>query len=208
MDIKSLIGVSFVCAMGAISPGPSLAVVLRNTISGGRTQGIMTGIGHGIGFSIYAFIAVMGLSSLLLANEQIFNLLQWVGVLVLIWLAFNMITRNPSSGSSKENEGSGRRGFLEGFMIAFLNPKILVFLVAVFSQFINPYITNPGRFIMAILAGIIDTTWYVLVAAILAGTPFVDKLRVNAVIIDRSIGMVLLMLAILLIVKTLSLDIP
>ena len=206
MDIKSLIGMSFVCAMGAISPGPSLAVVLRNTISGGRTQGVMTGIGHGIGLGIYAFIAVMGLSSLLLANKQIFNLLQWAGALVLIWLAFNMITYNPSD-SSKEHEGSGRRGFLEGFMIAFLNPKILVFLVAVFSQFINPDITNSGRFIMAIMAGVIDTTWYVLVAAVLAGTPIVDKLRVNAVIIDRSIGTVLLMLAILLIVRTLGLDI-
>jgi threonine/homoserine/homoserine lactone efflux protein len=61
---------------------------------------------------------------------------------------------------------------------------------------------------MAMMAGIIDTTWYVLVAAVLAGTPIVDKLRVNAVIIDRSIGMVLLILAILLIVKTLGLDIP
>jgi len=181
-------------------------VVLRNTISGGRTQGVMTGIGHGIGLGIYAFIAVMGLSSLLLANKQIFNLLQWAGALVLIWLAFNMITYNPSD-SSKEHEGSGRRGFLEGFMIAFLNPKILVFMVAVFSQFINPDITNSGRFIMAIMAGVIDTTWYVLVAAVLAGTPIVDKLRVNAVIIDRSIGMVLLMLAILLIVKTLGLEI-
>ena len=206
MDIKSLIGMSFICAMGAISPGPSLAVVLRNTISGGRTQGVMTGIGHGIGLGIYAFIAVMGLSSLLLANKQIFNLLQWSGALVLIWLAFNMITYNQSD-SSKEHEGSGRRGFLEGFMIAFLNPKILVFMVAVFSQFINPDITNSGRFIMAIMAGVIDTTWYVLVAAVLAGTPIVDKLRVNAVIIDRSIGMVLLMLAILLIVKTLGLEI-
>ena len=206
MDIKSLLGMSFVCAMGAISPGPSLAVVLRNTISGGRTQGVMTGIGHGIGLGIYAFIAVMGLSSLLLANKQIFNLLQWAGALVLIWLAFNMITYNPSD-SSKEHEGSGRRGFLEGFMIAFLNPKILVFMVAVFSQFINPDMTNSGRFIMAIMAGVIDTTWYVLVAAVLAGTPIVDKLRINAVIIDRSIGMVLLMLAILLIVKTLGLEI-
>tara|TARA_B100000929_G_scaffold175245_1_gene138725 strand:+ start:140 stop:775 length:636 start_codon:yes stop_codon:yes gene_type:complete len=206
MDIKSLIGMSFVCAMGAISPGPSLAVVLRNTISGGRTQGVMTGIGHGLGFGIYAFIAVMGLSSLLLANEQIFNLLQWAGALVLIWLAFNMITHNPSV-PSKEHEGSGHRGFLEGFMIAFLNPKILVFLVAVFSQFINPDITNLGRFIMAMMAGVIDTTWYVLVAAVLAGTPIVDKLRVNAVMIDRSIGVVLLMLAILLIVKTLGLEI-
>ena len=114
MDIKSLIGMSFVCAMGAISPGPSLAVVLRNTISGGRTKGVMTGIGHGLGFSIYAFIAVMGLSSLLFANKDIFHLLQWAGALVLIWLGFNMITHKQPT-LSKENEGSGYRGFLEGF---------------------------------------------------------------------------------------------
>jgi len=201
MDIKSLIGMSFVCAMGAISPGPSLAVVIRNTISGGRRQGIMTGIGHGIGFSIYAFIAIMGLSSLILANENIFNLLQWIGAFILIWLAINMIFYNVSDPST-ESEGSGRRGFLEGFMISFLNPKILVFLVAVFSQFINPTMTNSNRFIMAIMAGIIDTTWYVLVAAVLANTLIVDKLRKNAVIIDRLIGMILIILALFLIFKT------
>jgi|TARA_B110000240_G_C13250872_1_gene347365 threonine/homoserine/homoserine lactone efflux protein len=203
MDIKSLIGMSFVCAMGAISPGPSLAVVLRNTISGGRRLGVMTGIGHGIGLGIYAFIAVMGLSSILLANKQIFNSLQWAGALVLIWLAFNMITYSPSD-SSKEYEVSGRRGFLEGFMISFLNPKILVFMVAVFSQFINPDITNSGRFIMAIMAGVIDTTWYVFVATVLAGTSIIDKLRLNAAIIDRLTGLVLFMLAIVLIVRTLG----
>ena len=206
MDIESLIGISFVCAMGAISPGPSLAVVLRNTISGGRARGIMTGIGHGLGFGIYAFVAVMGLSSVLLANEQIFYLLQSASALVFIWLAINMINQKKSI-STKENKHGAYRGFFEGFMIAFLNPKILVFLVAVFSQFIDPNINNYGRLIMALIAGIIDTCWYVFVATVLAGTTIVDKFRANSLIIDRSIGMVLLMLAILLIVKTLGLDI-
>ena len=205
MDINSLLGISFVCAMGAISPGPSLAVVLRNTISGGRTQGVMTGIGHGIGLGIYAFIAVMGLSSLLLANKQIFNLIQWAGALFLIWLAFNMITYSPS-GISNEYEGNWRRGFLEGFMIAFLNPKILVFMAAVFSQFINSDINSAGRFIMAIMAGVIDIIWYVLVATVLAGTPIINKLRRNAGLIDRSIGKIMLILALFLIVKKLGLE--
>ena len=191
--------------MGAISPGPSLAVVLRNTISGGRMQGVMTGIGHGIGLGIYAFIAVMGLSSLLLANKQIFNLIQWAGALFLIWLAFNMIAYRPSS-ISNEYEGNWRRGFLEGLMIAFLNPKILVFMAAVFSQFINPDISNAGRFIMAIMAGVIDTIWYVLVATVLAGTPIINKLRANTGLVDRSIGIVMLMLALFLIIKKLGLE--
>ena len=205
MDIESLLGMSFVCAMGAVSPGPSLVVVLRNTISGGRMQGIMTGVGHGLGFGIYAFIAVMSLSSVLLANEHLFNLLQVLGALVLIWLAFKLIAHKHPDLSVKYEE-SGYRGFFEGFMIAFLNPKILVFLVAVFSQFLNTDINNSDRFFMAIIAGAIDTMWYVFVAAVLAGTTIVDKLRENVVIINRLIGMVLFMISIVLIVKTLGIN--
>ena len=201
LDFTSLLGLSFVCAMGAMSPGPSLAVVLRNTISGGRLQGIMTGVGHGIGFGIYALIAVTGLSALLLAHDSLFTLLQWGGALVLLWLSYNMLTYIPSN-EEKEHESSGRQGFIEGLLISFLNPKILVFLVAIFSQFIDPNMTSLDRFFMALLAGIIDTTWYVLVAAVLAGTPLIDILRSNSVIIDRAIGLVLSLLALALVAKT------
>ncbi len=201
MDTAALLGMSLVCAMGAMSPGPSLAVVLRNTISGGRTQGVMTGIGHGIGFGIYAMIAVTGLSAILIADETKFDLLQWAGVVVLLWLSYNMLTYQPS-GNPEEHQSSGRRGFVEGFMISFLNPKILVFLVAVFSQFIDPQMTDTDRVTMAVVAGIIDTTWYVLVAAVLSGTTVIDKLRDNSTIVDRMIGSVLLILAMVLIVKS------
>ena len=205
MEIKSIIILSFVCAMGAISPGPSLAVVIRNTISGGRAQGVMTGIGHGIGLGIYAFIAVMGLTSVLFHNENTFLILQWAGAIFLIWIAFNMIT-NKTSESSRTYDGSGRRGFIEGFMIAFLNPKILVFFMAIFSQFINNDISNIDRIIVAVLAGIIDTFWYVMVALILAGTSFIDKIRMNAKKIDLSIGVILILIATSLIIKSLGLS--
>ena len=201
MDLTSLLALSIVCAMGAMSPGPSLAVVLRNTISGGRLQGIMTGIGHGIGFGLYALVAVTGLSALLLAHDSTFLFLQWSGALVLLWLSYNMLTYIPSN-ANESHEISGRKGFIEGFLISFLNPKILVFLVAVFSQFIDPEMNQMERIIMAILAGLIDTIWYVLVAAVLAGTPLIDTLRSNSVIIDRVIGLVLFFLALALVSKT------
>ena len=202
MEVKSLLWLSFVCAMGAISPGPSLAVVIRNTISGGRNRGVMTGIGHGLGFSIYALVAIMGLSTVLLANEKVFYLLQSAGALFLIWLALNMITNKESVSFEKHGENVFR-GFVEGFMIAFLNPKILIFLVAVFSQFINSDINNSDRFIMAAMAGMIDTIWYVLVAVSLAGTNFIDNLKANVIFIDRFTGMILLILALLLVIKIL-----
>ena len=204
MDFTALLGLSFVCAMGAMSPGPSLAVVIRNTISGGRTQGIMTGVGHGIGFGIYAMLAVTGLSAILVADESKFELLQLSGAFVLLWLSYNMLTYVPSEGV-KEHQSSGRKGFVEGFLISFLNPKILVFLVAVFSQFIDPEMSQFDRIVMALIAGIIDTVWYVLVAAVLSGTIFIEKLRGNSTLVDRFIGSVLAILAFLLFAKFLSL---
>ena len=74
--------------------------------------------------------------------------------------------------------------------------------MAVFSQFIDPQMGQTERILMAVLAGLIDTTWYVLVAAILAGTPLIDFFRSNSVIIDRVIGLVLSLLALALVVRT------
>tara|TARA_Y100000748_G_C15480026_1_gene482376 strand:- start:251 stop:859 length:609 start_codon:yes stop_codon:yes gene_type:complete len=202
LELKDLIVLSLVCAMGAISPGPSLAVVIRNTISGGRFQGVMTGIGHGIGIGIYAFMAVMGLSSLLINNENIFKTFQLAGAIILLWIAYKMIINKPSEVSN-ENITRGR-GFIEGFMIAFLNPKILVFLVAVFSQFINSDINILDRAIIAIMASVIDMAWYVLVALLLAGTSLIDNFRSNAVLIDRSIGAILILISLFLINQTIN----
>ena len=202
MELKDLLVLSFVCAMGAISPGPSLAVVIRNTISGGRFQGVMTGIGHGIGIGIYAFMAVMGLSSLLLNDENIFKTFQLAGAIILLWIAYKMIINKPSEVSSEKI--TRKKGFFEGFMIAFLNPKILVFLVAVFSQFINSDINILDRAIIAIMASIIDMAWYILVALLLAGTPLIDNFRSNAVLFDRSIGAILILISLFLINQTIN----
>ncbi|MDP6233261.1 MAG: LysE family transporter, partial [Candidatus Poseidoniaceae archaeon] len=54
----ALLGAGTVFVIGAISPGPSLAVVLRNTLAGGRRRGVACALGHGLGFGAYAMIAV------------------------------------------------------------------------------------------------------------------------------------------------------
>ena len=205
MDIKSIFILAIVCASGAISPGPSLAMVIRNTITGGRSQGIMTGLGHGIGLTIYAFIAVMGLSSMLIGNQTLFVYVQIAGSFWLIWIGCNMILSSPKE-SSKKNVDSRKRGFVDGFMIAFLNPKILVFFVAVFSQFIHKGITNIDKAIIVMVAGVIDTFWYVFVAILLAGSRFIDKIKKYSVWIDRFTGVLLIGLSFTIIIRMFNLN--
>ena len=115
--------------LGAISPGPSVMVVIRNTIIGGRSQGVACAIGHGIGFGIYAGSAVFGLIVLLENAPDAFLILQLIGVGLLVWYGYLMWNADIDLGDSKDtNQNQIRRqGFMEGFAIAFFNPKSLYF---------------------------------------------------------------------------------
>ena len=80
-----------VCVAGAMSPGPSLALIIRNSITINRFAGFMTAVGHGLGMGVYAVFAVTGLSIILTANELIFQLIQIIGILFLLYLGFQFI---------------------------------------------------------------------------------------------------------------------
>ena len=58
---EAILAAGIFFSLGATSPGPSLIVVLRNTLIGGRRQGVACAVGHGVGFGIYAGSAVFGL---------------------------------------------------------------------------------------------------------------------------------------------------
>ena len=62
-----------ICLLGAMSPGPSLALIINNTIKINRFNGIITSIGHGLGVAIYALLAVLGLDILIKSYYNIFN---------------------------------------------------------------------------------------------------------------------------------------
>jgi len=97
------VGLALVFCLGAMSPGPSLAVVLRNTLSGGRQQGIMTGLGHGIGFGVYAFLAAAGIATALSLHESTEIILKSGGIIILVWLGI-VFVRMPYRGQQKQNK--------------------------------------------------------------------------------------------------------
>ena len=93
MTPEAWIALATVFCLGAMSPGPSLAVVLRNTLSGGRRQGVMTGIGHGLGFGIYAFLAAGAFATAISIHETAETGLKWAGVCILIWLGYIFLSQ-------------------------------------------------------------------------------------------------------------------
>ena len=199
MTLEIWAALTLALVLGAMAPGPSLALVLRNTIEGGRKHGILTGLGHGLGFGIYAFATAAGMSIALAAHPSITILLRWGGVAMLVWMGYTFIRRATTNKTpiktSEPNPQSGRIGFVQGFLLALLNPKILAWMLAVYSPFIKPGAPISTYFTMSALATCTDAGWYITVAALLSGTRAINILRANAHIVDGTVGTLMLLFA-------------
>ena len=84
-----------VCIAGAMSPGPSLALIIRNSTKYNRLGGIMSAVGHGLGMGIYAIFAVTGLSIIILTNIYIFKSIQITGIIFLFVFVAIVAARAP-----------------------------------------------------------------------------------------------------------------
>ena len=199
MDASTWLSLAGICLMGAASPGPSLGVVLASTVGGGRQAGVATSIGHGVGVGLYATLAAAGLAVVITTAPSVFLGLQAAGAAFLLWLGVQSL-RPPRPVAGAEPTGGatpGRsvsRAFRRGFLVSFLNPKIAVFFLALFSQFVDPQATLLEKGAMGLLAGAIDTTWYVIVALVLSGTGLAGWLETRARRFELGMGLVLVLL--------------
>jgi len=193
MDLGAISAAAVMFILGATSPGPSLAVVLRNTMMGGRSRGLSCAIGHGIGFGFYAAAVVFGLVTIMTELPTLFTILQVIGIGFLLYLGYGIYVADVTK---LDYEGGNREGFVEGFFIAFLNPKIAVFMLAVLSSVLDPGMSSETKWVIAIMGMSIDTIWYMLVALVLSNSNVLTKIQDNQVIMNRITGVLMLGLAI------------
>ncbi len=209
MILSEWITLALVCLMGASLPGPSLAVIFAITRMHGRAAGLMAASGHGLGILIYAFVAATGLSFLITNHAEIFFALQIIGALILLWLGFKLFQASFSKElRSSENEnnlhkniGTGLvNGFVTGFLIAAFNPKTAAFFVSIFSQFLTQdqqFATHLG---IALLAGFIDVSVYVIYVIAFTTSVLMKWIDRTQHIIERVLGSILMILGLSLII--------
>ena len=154
--------VFIVCLMGAMSPGPSMAVVINNAIFKGRYNGILTAIGHGTGIGLYATFAVLGLGLIIETNIFIFNGLKILSIIFLIFIGLKLILSKEKFNLDKNNLKENAISFSQGFIISILNPKILIWFIAIYSQFMSANNNVIFNFYLISIAGIVDACWYVI----------------------------------------------
>ena len=194
---------AIVCLLGAMSPGPSLALIIHNSINFNRMSGILAAIAHGLGICVYATVTVIILEFILKNSEAIFFVIQICGSLFLIILGLIFIFKKNNENKIEAYQIHSN-SFAQGFIIAIINPKILIWFTAIYSQFIDINASLINKTILVLTPSIIDAIWYSLVAILVTGYGLKEILNKRKFIIQKIIGVLLILIAFSLIYSLIS----
>jgi threonine/homoserine/homoserine lactone efflux protein len=198
MTLTTWLSLLTLCLMGAMFPGASLAVVLRQTLNNSRLHGVVTGIAHALGIGLYALLSVLGLVLLLQQSPLLFKGISYAGAAYLLWLGYQGLRAQPHGGKTSNPHAapaSLRDAARDGFLMALFNPKVGLYFLALFSQFVHVGMSFAAKSVFVGTITFVDGAWYVLVAALLSQGQMLVWLRQHQVWIERSLGVILILLA-------------
>ncbi|MGF1690276.1 LysE family translocator [Photobacterium kagoshimensis] len=197
MTLSIIFSLILISALGAMSPGPSLAVVAKHSLASGRLHGIVTSWSHSMGVGIHALLGILGLAVVLKQSPTLFTAVSYAGAAYLAYLGVNAL-RSKGGIAAKLKAGESTtilEAARDGFMISLLNPKLALYFIALFSQFVALSSELSSRIIIVSTPIVIDGLWYTLIAVVLSRPKVLEKLRSKAQWIDRVSGVVLILLA-------------
>ena len=189
------------CLIGAMSPGPSMVVVINNAIFKNRYHGIITSIGHGIGISIYAVFAVIGIGMIIKTDLILFNSIKIVSIIFLIYMGVKSIFNKKSIDFENKNFKGGTTSFFQGFAISILNPKIFIWFIAIYSQFMsekNDFLFNAY---LVITAGIVDSIWYIFLTILTTSSVSLNFVKKNNYVLNKITGYLFILIGMALFVN-------
>ena len=202
MDTGFWLSVTLACLLGAMSPGPSLAVIVNLSLSQGRIAGLIAAVTHGLMIGLFAFATAFGLVVIVERNPLIFNTVQIAGCVFLIWMAVKLLftTANREIVSVVTAQSSKWLAARDGLLIVLVNPKIIIFFSALFSQFVDASSQLWEKTLLALIAGTVDMLWYMLMAVVISNSSSnetgLNVYRKYGQWLDKLFAVVLLVIAI------------
>jgi threonine/homoserine/homoserine lactone efflux protein len=171
--MRSLVEFLIVALVVTITPGPGTATILRVAARDGRRAAMSAIVGNSAGVLLWGILSAVGVSSLILASQIAFDTLRIGGAAVLIVIGLrSLLHRHRGAEPLQEDKPRRRAGWRSGLVTSVSNPKLAVFFVALFPQFLtrgSPVL--PYALGMAAVIVVLDVLWF-------AGLAFaVDRAR-------------------------------
>src|SRR4051794_33190450 len=164
--IETLVSFAGIAVLVSLTPGPATALVVRSAALHGRREALLVTLGNSTGIFMWAIASVLGISALVAASEMAFWVLKIVGAAVLIVLGLQALRGRKLDEPA---ERTARTAYRSGLMTSFANPKLAVFFIALFPQFVpSGASVLPTTLAMAVLLIAVDLVYFSLLALVVA----------------------------------------
>jgi threonine/homoserine/homoserine lactone efflux protein len=190
----------------AISPGPASALVIRQTLHGGRRIAFMSIVGVATGLLAWLASAVLGLSALITASPRLFEIVRLAGAAVLVLIGLRTLLRarggpeqDPQAPASEPRAAGA---YAVGLLTCLTNPKVAVFALALLPQFVSAGEWSWGRAAAyALVWAASSTIWYTLLSFLLSRVRWIFERSSVRRRLEQVTGVVLLSLGVRLVIQ-------
>jgi threonine/homoserine/homoserine lactone efflux protein len=194
VDPSILVPYLTACLLLAVVPGPTVTVIVANSLARGTGAGLAIIAGTQAGFLLMTLVVALGMQAMVAFMGAAFDWLKLIGAAYLIWLGYKMLRSDGALGvAATDRRKSTGRIALDGFLVLISNPKVLIFLGAFLPQFVDT--TRPAfsqimvlGLLFMLVAGSTDAV-YAIVAGRARGA--LDAARVR--LVSRVSGVLLML---------------
>jgi threonine/homoserine/homoserine lactone efflux protein len=161
-----------VAVVVSLTPGPATATIIRTSARSGRRTALAAIAGNSVGVLLWATLSAVGVSSLILASQIAYDVLKFGGALVLVTLGIRSLLHSRRAGEALSVQApdaapdptpsrSAAAGWRAGVLTGVANPKLAVFFIALFPQFLDPSDpVLPYALLMALVVVAVDVVWF------------------------------------------------
>lgn len=186
--------------LAVISPGPNLAIILRNSLVYSRRAGVYTALGLSAGNLIHATYCLVGVGVIITQSILLFNTVKYFGAAYLIYIGIQSLRtqKYTATGTTQPAARSMSRAVAirTGFLTNLLNPKVTLFFLALFTQIIRPATPLPAQALYGLTMVGLEFAWFALVAVVISQPVIKDRFLAISHWIERTTGVVLIALGI------------
>jgi len=198
--LAPFITVGVISLLAALSPGPDLAVVTKNSLFGSRRIGLFTAVGVALGILVHVAYSLFGIGLIISQSVLLFTAIKYLGATYLLYMGFQLLRvkkKNPADEVHAENISlTPWQALKEGILTNALNPKATLFFLSIFTQVIDPGTPLYIQALLGVEVALVVGIWFVTLAFIISYDPIKDRFAKAHYYLMKLMGGALILLGI------------
>ena len=154
--------------INAVIPGADFAMVLRQSIAHGRRAALFTSAGIATSILVHGSYTLLGIGVIVSQSLLAFNIIKWIGAAYLVWLAISALRSPAPQPPAEDDLAAAKRGdfaaFALGFLTNLLNPKAVLFFLALFTTLVSAHTGGDTKVIYVLCMSLMLFAWFALVS--------------------------------------------